>query len=373
MSDVTLVLLAAGESSRFELDCKKQWLRSDHQPLWLFVANRLQQTALFEQTIITSNAQDLSYMKNFAEFTFVCGGKSRGESLLNALKEVKTHYVLVSDIARACISQQLLERILSHKAQAECIVPYLQVTDTIVYDTQTIDREKVKRLQTPQLSHTQTLINALEADTNFTDESSAIVAYGKRRLFVLGEDEAHKITHIQDLAKISCLKPPSTDIFSGTGIDVHAFEEKKKMFLGGIEIASEFGFKAHSDGDVAIHALIDALLGAAGMGDIGFLFPDTDPQYKGCDSKELLAQVVAKLKGFGFVIVNADLSIAAQTPKLAPYKDAMKKTLATILGIEPFKVNIKATTTEKLGFVGRSEGVCVLANANLKYFDWTKI
>lgn len=373
MSDVTLVLLAAGESSRFELDIKKQWLRCDHEPLWLFVANRLQKTDLFERIIITSSTDDLAYMDGFADFTFIQGGMSRGESLLCALKAVETEYVLVSDIARACISQQLLLNILAHKGKSDCVVPYLPLHDTIVYEQTTIDREKVKRVQTPQLSHTQTLIKALEANTDFTDESSAIVAHGGERIFILGEEDAHKITYLQDLHKISCLKAPSKDILSGVGMDVHAFDDKGDMYLGGVKIESNFGFKAHSDGDVALHALIDALLGAAGMGDIGMLFPDNDAQYKGIDSKKLLAKVVANLTRFGFVIVNVDLTIAAQTPKLAPYKDEIKKTIAKILQIENYMVNIKATTTEKLGFIGRSEGVGVIANANLKYFDWTKI
>lgn len=166
--------------------------------------------------------------------------------------------------------------------------------------------------------------------------------------------------------------PPSSDILSGNGFDVHAFDDKGEMFLGGIKIASDFGFKAHSDGDVAIHALIDALLGAAGMGDIGMMFPDNDAAFKGIDSKILLAKVVEKIANFGFVIINVDVTIAAQKPRLGEYKLQMRHVLAQILGIDASRVNIKATTTENLGFIGRGEGVGVLANVNLKYFDWTK-
>jgi len=154
---------------------------------------------------------------------------------------------------------------------------------------------------------------------------------------------------------------------------VHAFDDKGEMFLGGVKIESDYGFKAHSDGDVAIHALIDALLGAAGMGDIGMMFPDSDEAYKGADSKELLKVVVTKLCNFGFVIINVDITVAAEKPRLGAYKKEMRKTISTILGLEAQRVNIKATTTEKLGFIGRGEGVGVIANANLKYFDWTKI
>ena len=372
MSNLTLILLAAGSSSRFELDVKKQWLRVENKPLWQFVAQKLQRTQLFCKIVITSSSDDIEFMKNHSDFSFVVGGDSRQASLKNALNEVTSEFVLVSDIARACISEEFLHKIIQKKSDADCIVPYLKVHDTIVYENSTIDRDKVKRIQTPQLSKTSILKNALNTDKEFTDESSAIVANGGSREFVLGEDDAHKITHTQDLNKIPCLVPPSNDILSGTGFDVHAFDEDSDMYLGGVKIENDFGFKAHSDGDVAIHALIDALLGAAGMGDIGMMFPDTSDEYKGIDSKELLKRVVTKLYNFGFVIVNTDLTIAAQKPRIGKYKLQMRKTLAEILQIDSSRVNIKATTTEKLGSIGRGEGVGVIANANLKYFDWTK-
>ena len=144
---MTLILLAAGTSSRFELNVKKQWLRINHKPLWQFVADKLQATKLFSQIIITSHTADLEYMKHYAEYTFVSGGASRQESLKNALQEVNTEYVLVSDIARACISEDFLSRIIAQKNNADCIVPYLKVTDTIVYMNQTIDRDQVKEFR----------------------------------------------------------------------------------------------------------------------------------------------------------------------------------------------------------------------------------
>jgi len=372
LSDITLILLAAGNSNRFELDVKKQWLRIDHKPLWQELADRCEEMKLFSKIIIASSSQDIEFMKNYADFTFVKGSSTRQQSLKNSLKEVDTKFVLVSDVARFCISESFLKNIISFKDKSDCIVPYLNVTDTIVYANETIDRDKVKRIQTPQLSTTSILRVALENENEYTDESTAIVANGGTREFILGEENAHKITHVQDLKKLKCLSAPSTDILSGTGFDVHAFGDSLKMYLCGIEIESDYGFIAHSDGDVAIHALIDALLGASGMGDIGMLFPDNDETYAGIDSKKLLKEVVKKLYNFGFIIVNVDLTIAAQKPKIAKYKLKMRKELSTILKIDTSRVNVKATTTEKLGFIGRGEGVGVIANANLKYFDWTK-
>jgi 2-C-methyl-D-erythritol 4-phosphate cytidylyltransferase/2-C-methyl-D-erythritol 2,4-cyclodiphosphate synthase len=156
------------------------------------------------------------------------------------------------------------------------------------------------------------------------------------------------------------------------GIDIHQFEQNKPMVLGGVEIESNFGFKAHSDGDVLIHSVIDALLGACGAGDIGEFFPDTSSKYKGIDSKELLKYIVNFITNIGYEIINIDLTIIAQIPKINPYKIAIKQTMAELLNIPKYKINIKATTGEKMGFIGRKEGVAVLSNSTIKYYDWTK-
>jgi len=145
------------------------------------------------------------------------------------------------------------------------------------------------------------------------------------------------------------------------------------MVLGGVAIESDVGFKAHSDGDVVIHSIIDALLGAIGAGDIGELFPDNDPQYKGIDSKELLQKVVGFVYNVGYEIVNIDLTILAEKPKITPYKDLIQTQLSDIIGILKQRVNIKATRGEKMGFIGRAEGVAVLSSVNVKFYDWKKI
>ncbi len=373
MSDLTLILLSAGSSSRFSMDVKKQWLRIDHKPLWQFVADNLAKEKIFSKIIIVASSEDIIFMKNYDSYRFVEGGASRQDSLKNALEDVTTQYVMVSDIARACISKDLLFHIIDAAGEADSIVPFLHVHDTIVYDDTTIDRTKVKRIQTPQLSSTKTLKKALQTDKHYTDESSAIVANGGTRKFIKGDEDAHKLTYIHDLNKLPCLEAPSSDILSGNGFDVHAFDTEGDMWLCGVQIDSEFGFKAHSDGDVAIHALIDALLGASGMGDIGMLFPDNDDRYKGIDSKKLLEVVVRKIYNYGFIIINADITIAAQKPRIGKYKNQMREVIAKILQIDKARVNVKATTTEKLGFIGRAEGVAVMANANLKYFNWKMI
>lgn len=373
MSDITLILLAAGDSSRFQCGIKKQWLRIGEEPLWQFVTNRFIKSGLFADVIVTAHPDETHYMRMHGDYTVLTGGSSRQASLKNALAFVQTPYVMVTDVARGCIDSKLISRLIDARDRADCIVPALKVHDTVVYEGNTIDRSELLRIQTPQLSRTDRLKAALETDTLYTDESSAIVSHGGTRHFVDGDDAAHKLTTLADLAALECLGAPSGHTFSGTGFDVHAFDTKGEMLLCGVKIDHPVGFKAHSDGDVAIHALIDALLGAAGIGDIGMLFPDTDETYKGIDSTKLLSHTVTLLSRYGFGIVNADITIAAQTPRLSAYKEQMRRRMAEVLGLPPVRVSVKATTTEKLGFVGRKEGVAVMAAATINYTDWTQL
>ena len=374
MSDVSLILLAAGNSSRFGLPTKKQWLYIDEEPLWLYVAKRLESYYDFAQIVIVANEKELNLMQQFANYLFTKGGSSRQESLKGALSLIDSPYVVVNDVARCCIDKDLLDRLLKAKKENACVVPALKVTDTTYYDGKPIDREKLLRVQTPQLSHTQTLKEILNSTKDeFTDESSAFYAYNKELIFIEGSYKAQKLTYKDELKNFKCLKPPSLDFKTGFGIDIHPFISNKDMYLCGVKIDSNLGFKAHSDGDVAIHALIDALLGAANLGDIGELFPDSDNKYKNADSKELLKEVINLVRGVGYEVVNCDLSIVAQVPKISPYKQQMQDSLASILNISKSKINIKATTAEKLGFIGRKEGVAVYATVTLNYYRWDRI
>ena len=373
MIDTTLIILCAGNSSRFGLHTKKQWLRVGDDPLWLNVTNRLSSYADFTKTIVVAHQNELEYMKNFNDqFLFVAGGSTRQESLKNALQNVTTNYVMISDVARSCVPEHIITNLLLHKEKAACIVPCLKVSDTVVYEENTIQRDQVKLIQTPQLSRTDILKKALETTNEFTDDSSAVKTLGESVYYIDGALEADKLTFATDIQKLSCLQAPSKDFFTGFGIDIHQFEKHKPMFLGGVNIESSFGFKAHSDGDVLIHSVIDAILGAAGAGDIGEFFPDTDKKYKGADSKELLEYIVKFINDVGYEIVNIDLTILAEVPKINPYKQQIKSSLSKLINIPQQKLNIKATTSEKMGFVGRKEGVTVYSVATLKYYDWTK-
>jgi len=371
--DVTLIVLCAGNSTRFEHKTKKQWLRIDNEPLWLNVSKKLASYANFNKIIITSHKNELNYMKNFSDnFCFVAGGETRQESILNSLKEVETSHVMISDVARSCIPKRVIIELLENRNNADCIVPVLNVSDTVIYEENTINRDDVKLIQTPQLSNTTILKESLNTKIEYTDDSSAIKANNGTIKYIQGSLESKKLTFGDELSSLSCLKAPSNNFFTGTGFDIHQFEDNKKMFLGGIKLPTKYGFKAHSDGDVLIHSVIDALLGACGAGDIGEFFPDTDEQYKGIDSKVLLKTIIEFIYNVGYEIVNIDLTIIAQKPKINPHKNEIKDSIAKLLGIEKQFVNIKATTAEKMGFIGRSEGVAVQSVATLKYYNWTK-
>ncbi len=409
MKDISLILLAAGDSSRFGLRVKKQWLRVGELPLWQYVAQNIARAHPFKKIIIAVKEEDVSYCERLyacslasargesaecdtseykfqrkqgeiecgayecgsanLKFHFVPGGANRQSSLKNALRLVESELVLVSDVARAQISPKLISSLIRNLGGADCISPYLGVNDTTYLGEAVVKREELRLIQTPQLSRTALLKKALEGGEIFTDDSAAVGSAGGRLEFIKGEAGALKITRASDLAALN-LKPCSRDIFCGMGYDVHALEKGAGIVLGGVQIPCEFALIAHSDGDVAIHALIDAICGATMLGDIGELFPDSDAKLKGADSKELLRNVMRRVRGYGYELVNADITIIAQRPKIGAYKAQMQEVLSEILNCA--RVNVKATTTEGLGFTGRSEGIAAQAAVSLKFYDWQK-
>lgn len=372
MQNISLILLLAGGSTRFDLPVKKQWLRVADQPLWEFVLDRFRSFYPFDKIVLVASKDDADHIAYLSDEIVVVGGATREDSLRNALSEISSEFVLVSDVARCCVSRELVLRVLNHAVQADCVVPALKVVDTVVNENGVVDRDSLKRIQTPQRSRTTALKNALANKSGFTDESTLIKANGGSVAFVAGEEGAEKLTFGTETLKLDCLAKPSNQVFVGFGFDTHSFEDGKKMVLGGVEIPVDYGFKAHSDGDVALHALIDAVLGACALGDIGTLFPDTDQQYKNADSKELFRIALDKVRSYGYEIRSVDLTILAQKPRLESYKKEIAKKIASLTNLKKERVNIKASTMEKMGFVGRGEGVIVQAVATLGFFDWSK-
>lgn len=374
--ETTLILLSAGNSTRFSQNGfpKKQWLRIKSIPLWRHLVDVFSSFG-FKNIWVTASSDEITYAQKYFPY-IVEGGETRTQSILKALEKVKTPYVLIHDVARFYPVGKVIEALLdqAYHQGASCVAPRIKVADTLYcVDGSYPKREDLYVIQTPQISKVETLKLALMSG-EFSDESSAMSAFGEKVAYIEGSSLLHKLTTPDDLffAK-SILNPPSQQIFCGGGIDIHGFEEGKKMVLCGVEIESPVGFKAHSDGDVGIHAVIDALLGAMGAGDIGEWFPDTDEKYHNADSKLMLQKINAFLQGVGYEIVHLDLTILAQAPKISPYKIQMQERLAELLGIERHQINIKATTAERLGFVGRKEGICVLSQVSLQFRQWSEL
>ena len=401
--NISLIIMSAGESRRFRQNCavKKHWIRVCGKPLWLFVADNLNERYKFVKTIITANANEVAYMRRFCDYEIVCGGDSRQKSLENALKCVDSEFVAVSDAARFCLDFAVLDNLFVVDLRGiDCVIPVLSVADTIFMEgesggescdkgeslgesniKQYLNRNAVKLVQTPQISRVATLQKAI-ALGDFSDESSAINALGGKIICVDGSQKMHKLTHFSDLERIlkdfnsqnlarknHKFAESSAQNLIGYGFDTHRFCKGDEITVCGVKIKCEFGIEAHSDGDVALHALMDALLGAVGAGDIGEWFPPNDERFKGADSLKLLAQVVDFTQSVGFGIVNVDMMILAETPKIMPHKDKMLEILSESLHLPKNRINIKATTMEKMGFVGRREGICAKAVVSVKEIE----
>ena len=399
--NISLIIMSAGESRRFRQNCavKKHWIRVCGKPLWLFVADSLNARYKFKKTIITANALEVAYMRRFCDYEIVRGGDSRQKSLENALKCVDSEFVAVSDAGRFCLDFEVLDNLFAVDLdKSDCVIPTLSVADTIFMEGESLgelkresfgeslrklkceskkiylNRNAIKLVQTPQISRVTTLKKAIKLG-DFSDESSAINEFGGNIICVEGSPKMHKLTHFSDLERILrdfyLQNPPQhnhtkSQNFIGYGFDTHRFCKGDEITLCGVKIKCEFGIEAHSDGDVALHALMDALLGAVGGGDIGEWFPPNDERFKGADSLKLLAQVVDFTQSVGFEIINADMMILAEMPKITPHKDKMMEVLSKALHLPKNRINIKATTMEKMGFVGRKEGICTKAVVSVK-------
>ena len=310
------------------------------------------------------------------------GGASRQVSVANGLaalagRAAPEDWVLVHDAARPCLSaRELRDLIAALERGAAGAVLAAPLVDTIKRERadgaiETVDRTGLWRALTPQVFPYAALRAALEraaaAGVTVTDEAQAMERLGVGHVLVPGSPFNIKVTRAEDLETAARILAPQETLGMriGQGFDVHTFGEGDHVMLGGVRIAHAHGVVAHSDGDVVIHALCDAILGALGLGDIGQHFPDTDPRYRGADSRTFLRDVAARMREAGYVLVNADITVLAEAPRIARHRPAMIECLAADLGAAPEAVNVKATTTERLGFVGRGEGLAASASVLL--------
>jgi 2-C-methyl-D-erythritol 4-phosphate cytidylyltransferase/2-C-methyl-D-erythritol 2,4-cyclodiphosphate synthase len=318
---------------------------------------------------------------NSSKLLTTLGGAHRQDTVMNGLGFLESQanfddWALVHDAARPCLSSTDLGALIdSLESDARGAVLAVPVVDTVrrelAGEIETVDRNGLWRALTPQIFRfgqlRQALADASRAHVTVTDEAQALERMGVRAKMVAGSPFNIKVTRAEDLAVAAgILKMQDGDQMRvGQGIDVHAYGEGDHVILGGVRIAHSQGVIAHSDGDVVIHALCDALLGAMGDGDIGVHFPDTDPRYRGADSRVFLRVVAERMRAAGLRLVNADVTVLAEAPRVAAHRGAMAANLAADLGVAPGAINIKATTTERLGFIGRKEGLAAMATVLL--------
>lgn len=404
MKNLGVVIVAAGRGSRMRTSESKQFLPLAGMPILIHTLLRFHNLPEVGMIVVVVPAGDEERVRRMAEsygcadklVKIVAGGKERQHSVLKGLSilKEKTDLVLVHDGVRPFVSPHAVRAVSREAERTGAAVLAVRVKDTIKtvgadgVIQNTPDRQSLWAVQTPQAFRLSLLLEAYEAaaasDVSATDDAMLVERLGVPVHIVEGEYSNIKITTPEDLEWAEHLlarnnaaaRSESSDkrnesveigigggamIRVGQGFDVHAFAEGRKCIIGGVDIPFELGLAGHSDADVLLHAVSDAVLGAIGLGDIGRHFPDTDPNYKDADSVELLNQVWKMAQERDYVLGNLDATIIAQAPKMAPYIPRMREVIALSLQTDPTKINIKASTTEKLGFPGRGEGIAAQA------------
>ena len=384
---VAAIIVAAGSGSRAGGGQPKQYQEIGgeailRRTLRIFAAHP---EIAVVQTVIGANqhAAFEEAAQGLKVATPVIGGASRQESCrigIEACVSSKPDIVLIHDAARPFVSNQAISAVIAALQQADGAIPALPVADTIkqandgIVDM-TLDRSNLYTVQTPQGFHFHAIREAhakaaAQRKTDFTDDAAVAEAAGLKVKLVPGDPRNRKLTTTQDIAmadaELKAQPAHAMDIRVGQGIDFHRFEIGSSLWLCGVEIPHSHKLAGHSDADVALHALTDAILGAMGEGDIGTHFPPTDPRWKGARSSIFLAKARNLLEAMGGSIANVDITILAEAPKIAPHVANMKSELSRQLAIDEARIGIKATTTEMMGAIGRKEGMVAMATATIR-------
>ncbi|MEH6524898.1 MAG: bifunctional 2-C-methyl-D-erythritol 4-phosphate cytidylyltransferase/2-C-methyl-D-erythritol 2,4-cyclodiphosphate synthase [Sneathiella sp.] len=379
---ITIALIvAAGRGHRTGLDLPKQYIDLAGKPVLTRTVDAFLNHSKIDQICVVLHADDEPlYNAAIADrnlLPWVIGGDSRQASVRNgleALASLNPTRVLIHDAARPFVSALLIDRCVTALDTADAVLPALPLTDTLKtteqdHVTGTLDRAHIVAAQTPQSFKYTPILAAHRAFAHMTatDDIGLAELAGIPILTVEGEPENFKITTKEDVATArKRLTDQLTDIRTGQGFDVHAFIADRDLWLGGVKIPHDRGLKGHSDADVALHAVTDALLGAIAAGDIGVHFPPSDERWRNVESHIFLSHAGDLIAEKGGMISHIDLTIICEEPKINPHRAAMISRIAEILGIFEDRVSIKGTTTEKLGFTGRREGIAAQAIATVR-------
>ncbi|MBL8700214.1 MAG: bifunctional 2-C-methyl-D-erythritol 4-phosphate cytidylyltransferase/2-C-methyl-D-erythritol 2,4-cyclodiphosphate synthase [Alphaproteobacteria bacterium] len=380
MTDIAAVIVAAGRGARFGGAVPKQYQRLAGRPVlrWSLEAYSRHPRVRSVQVVIdpADTALFATAAQGLALRPPVAGGSTRQESVRRALEALASdppHLVLIHDGARPLVAATTIDAVIDALARHQAALPALAVSDTLKRSDDgtrvagTIPRAGLWRAQTPQGFDFATILAAHRrfAGEEMTDDAALAERAGHAVALVAGHEDNVKITTPDDLARAERVLAAIPDIRTGTGFDVHRFSAGDHVVLCGVRIAHDRGLEGHSDADVGLHALTDALLGAIGAGDIGEHFPPSDARWRGADSAAFLAHALDLVRARGARVLNVDVTLICERPKVAPHRAAMRDRLAAILSIEPDRCSVKATTTEGLGFAGRREGIAAQAVATI--------
>ena len=373
---VTALIVAAGTGERVGGVVPKQYRMLGAKPVLAHAVDALAaHPAINSVRVVIGTGQEQlarAALGDRAVGDLLFGGATRAQSVENGLAAIAGNAVLVHDAARPFCPPAVVDRLLSALEFHDGAAPVLAAGDTLARAGATlgeaVDRHGLVRVQTPQAARLAALRQAFAAWSGPapTDETSVLRAAGMTVAAVAGSTMLDKITTRDDFDRAEMWLAGQMVPRTGSGFDVHAFAGGGPLMLGGIAILHDRGLAGHSDADVVLHALTDALLGAAGLGDIGTHFPPSDPQWKGVASALFLAHAAALVRAEGAIIDAVDCTIIAEEPKIGPHRAAMREKIAAIAGLDIAQVSVKATTTEGLGFTGRREGIAAQAIVNVR-------
>ena len=373
---VTALIVAAGKGERLGGDVPKQFRPIGGKPVlrWAVEAMAAHPSVDNVRVVVGAGQEAIAstLLEGLPVRELIRGGAERSDSVLNGLQAIGDGAVLVHDAARPFCPPAIIDRLLNALKDNDGAVPVLPVTDTLAMGDvsleRSIERKNLLRVQTPQAFHVEDLIYAYEeaGRASATDESTVMIAAGLKVATVEGDPMLEKLTTQADWDRAEAILASRMVPRTGMGFDVHAFAGDGPIMLGGIAIPHSRGLQGHSDADVVLHAITDALLGAAGLGDIGQHFPPSDPQWKGASSDLFLSHAARLISERAGMIDHVDCTIIAEEPKVGPHRSAMRERIAAILGLGIDQVSIKATTTEGLGFTGRREGIAAQAVASIR-------
>ena len=323
--------------------------------------------------VVIGTGQEALLAEALGDVPFVIGGATRRESARNGLEACAADApdrVLIHDAARPFLSAAVIDRLLAALDSTPGAFPALPVADTLVRDDGTpVSRDGLHRVQTPQAFRFAELLAAHRAwpeDAEATDDAQMVARSGHTVSIVQGDPMLEKITHPADFAAAEARHAATLRVRTASGYDVHRLVEGEELWLGGLLIPHDKGLSGHSDADVALHAITDALLGTIADGDIGMHFPPSDPQWRGANSAQFLQHAASLIAAAGGIIDFIDLTIICEAPKIGPHRVGMRARIAELLGLEPGQISVKATTTERLGFTGRGEGIAAQAVATIR-------